>query len=59
MSNIMLVVLAYFIIAVFSFIILCNTLATKRTITPHCALFLGILWPIGLLAAYIAFVRNR
>ena len=58
-------IFVYAIVALLTSILFCNTLATeknwhgKRVITPLGALFLGLIWPIGLLAAYIAFIRGR
>ena len=65
MSNFALFMFSYLVIALLSFLVLCNTLSVKktslyeRTITPLFAFFLSLIWPIGLLAAYVAFIRGR
>lgn len=59
-----LAVFSYMLVAILSAILLCNTLASGRAgrrnlIGPTTAFLLGLVWPIGLLAAWIAFVRGR
>ena len=59
-----LAVFSYILIAILSAILLCNTLASgkvgwKDPIGPKTAFFLGMIWSIGLLAAWIAFVRGK
>jgi hypothetical protein len=64
-SNLQLAVFSYCISALLSFFVLCNKFATRKDgiekpkITPGTALFLAVIWPIGMLAAYIAFIRNK
>lgn len=56
-------VFSYFVISILSFFVLCNTLASSRPgrktrITPLTAFILGVIWPIGLLAAWIVFIKE-
>ena len=65
MTNLELFAFSYFIVAILSGCLLCNALATRKTgferkrVTPGFAFFLGLIWPIGLLAAYVAFIRDK
>ena len=65
MTDIGVFALSYFIVAVLSCCLLCNALATRKTgferrrVSPGFAFFLGLIWPIGLLAAYVAFIRDK
>lgn len=65
MSDFALFLFSYSAVALLSFLVLCNTLSIKktspykRTIAPAYALFLNVIWPIGLLATYVAFMRNK
>ena len=65
MTTVQLMVFSYAIVAILSGCLLCNTLASRKTgrescrVTPGFAFFLGLIWPIGLLAAYVAFIRGK
>lgn len=60
-SNSSIAVFSYLIVALFTFIAMCNVFAISkdgrsgRKMSPLFALFLGILWPIGIPAVFIAF----
>ena len=58
------IVFSYCIAALFAFMFLCNAYSSGRVgrqdrITPFVAFFLGAIWPISLLAAWMKFLRNR
>ena len=65
MTGVELFAFSYFIVAVLSSCLLCNVLSTRKTgferkrISPGFAFFLGLIWPIGLFAAYVAFIRGK
>ena len=65
MNSVELVTFSYFIVSILSFFLMCNTFSVpkdesrKPRITPEVALLMSIIWPIGLLAAYIAFIRGK